>query len=312
MNTTVSQSSYRLTENELALWLKFIEHHVGFVLPITQQSWIKGIIERYLFKLKLENSQFFQQICNNKTLFHQFFDEILIPRTQFFRHQATFDVLSQYAAAWKHQQYLNARFDSKKPAANTLEPDFVAWSVGSATGQEPVSLSLTLAQVFASVAHFKIYASDYHQQALATAKQGKYDIAQMAFIPKDYHTWLQPIPNENRFAISPLLMDGINYFSFNLVQRQSLIPVLPKQCQIIMCQNVLIYFRQFEQRDIIHFLSQYLADEGMLVMGVGEATHINTPSLIKIPSTKVDILVKSNAPTWVKELAIDLGMYKLK
>lgn len=293
-------SSYRLTDAELALWLKFIEYHIGFVLPNSQQNWIKGTIERYLVKLDITHPQFFEQVAQDTALFHQFFDEILIPRTQFFRHPATFELVARYASAWKHQQHLHSAANFKTDKAQ----DFVAWSVGSATGQEPVSMALTLAQVFASVTRFQVWASDYHQQALAVAKLGEYDIAEQASIPTYYHKWLE-VKNTQKFIVQPTLLERINYFSFNLMQRQSALPVQKKQCQIIMCQNVLIYFRQFEQRDIIRFLSQYLADDGIVILGAGEAAQLTSSALIKVANSSVEALVKPTAPTWVSDLIIE-------
>lgn len=303
MTTAVPQSPYRLTETELALWLKFIEHHVGFVLPTSQQIWIKGIIERYLFRLKLQHNEFFLQVTNDRTLFHQFFDDILIPRTQFFRHQTTFDVITRYAEAWKLRQPPSLSTMMPIPAAQVV-PDFRVWSVGCATGQEPISLALTLAQVFTPITRFGIWASDYHQKALASARQGLYDLSQQTFIPSDYHNWLQVKDEKNFTVLSPLL-ERITYFSFNLMQRQIPLPILFKQCQIIICQNVLIYFRQFEQRDIIRFLSQYLADDGILIMGVSEAAQLHNPSLKKLVNTKVDILIKANAPSWISDVLLE-------
>lgn len=316
MSNQSSLPSYRLTDNELAVWLRFIEYQVGFVLPVMQQVWIKGIIERYLLKLKMPQDQFLKKISHDETLLHQFFDEILIPRTQFFRHLPTFEVLAHYATRWKQVYYRQslAELTTFEAVTNTATPNdltvpeltshhFTAWSVGCATGQESVSLALTLSQVFTPVSRFDVWASDFHHQALATAKQGRYDVAEMAFIPHDFFGWLQ-IKQGKHFEALPTLQERIHYFEFNLMQRQKPLPVAAKQCQVIMCQNVLIYFRQFEQRDIIQFLSQYLADDGILIMGIGEAGHINNSGLKKLPSSKVDILVKSDAPEWLMRLPL--------
>ena len=43
----LATDSQRLTTNQLSLWLNYIEHQVGFVLPSSQVNWVKGIIERH-------------------------------------------------------------------------------------------------------------------------------------------------------------------------------------------------------------------------------------------------------------------------
>ena len=42
---------YHLSEQALSLWLNYVEHQVGFILPKSQNNWVKGIIERHMRSL---------------------------------------------------------------------------------------------------------------------------------------------------------------------------------------------------------------------------------------------------------------------
>lgn len=287
---------YHLTDNELMFWLKYIEHQVGFVLPKIQNLWIKGIIERHMRQQRMDNLALLQAVTQDNTIYHQVFDDILIPRTQFFRHTPTFNFIGNYVKAWKLQQYRLLPNDTEL----VILPDFSVWSVGCSTGEEAVSIGLILANQLGIQGIFDVYGSDYHQKALAQANQGSYDISAWQNIPDIYRSWLDR--DKTQLHIKPILQRHLHYFSHNLIHHQTQLPISTNQCQIIICQNVLMYFRQFEQRDIIHYLIDYLADDGILVLGVGEMSQLNHPQLYRLPKSDVNIFVKKNPAQWLEQL----------
>ncbi|WP_152411768.1 CheR family methyltransferase [Moraxella macacae] len=281
--------AYKLTPNELSLWLKYIEHQVGFVLPDAQINWVKTVIERHLAKQSLSTTQFLEKLALDKALYHSLFDDILIPRTQFFRHQPSFALIQQYAKEWTKVYQTSAM-------------PFTAWSVGCSTGQEPVSLLLNLAQELLkhNWREFLVYGSDFRQQSLEVAKQGLYDKSELANIPEIYHNKLQI--SEKKFGLLPDYHRHLQFFSKNLVDKSVFIPLAKRQCQVILCKNVLIYFRQFEQRDILQYLTQFLADDGILLLGVGELTKMQQSKLMRLPLPNLNVFCKKNAPMWVQQL----------
>ncbi|MFW2176923.1 MULTISPECIES: CheR family methyltransferase [unclassified Moraxella] len=293
---------YSLTANELSLWLKYIEHQVGFILPSQQVSWVKGIIERYLLAQQVTSTEFLQQITNDNQLYHQLFDDILIPHTQFFRHLPTFDFVEHYVANWREQYWGHGALANDEPPKSNLpiSPVLTAWSVGCATGQEVVSVALSIAKQLGESGRFKVYGSDFNQQALAYARQGLYEIAESAYIPQRYHAWLKFV-TLGKVQVVDSVRAKLQFFSKNLVDYEQTMPVLPKQCQLILCNNVLIYFRQFEQRDVVQFLLEYLADDGILLLGVGELPQFNHPQLVKLPLSHINGYRKVNAPAWLKQ-----------
>ena len=122
---------YHLSEQALSLWLNYIEHQVGFILPKSQNNWVKVIIERHMRRNALDSTALLQTIVQDATIYHQLIDDILIPRTQFFRHLPTFAFAEAVANAWHLQPQNQQR-------------SFTAWSVGCSTGQEAVTIALCL------------------------------------------------------------------------------------------------------------------------------------------------------------------------
>ena len=288
---------HRLSANQLSLWLNYIEHQVGFVLPPSQVNWVKGIIERHLQSNQMTSTELLEAIAKYPKLYHQLFDDILIPRTQFFRHLPSFDYIAQYATVWQHQQHL--ALAAHAVAAN---PPFTAWSVGCSTGQEAVSIALTLKQCLSVGQDFLVYGSDFHQKSLQRARQGDYDNQELKFIPERFHSLLTI--ETGLFYAKDEVKQRISYFSQNLIETAQPLTVGKKQCQIILCKNVLIYFRQFEQRDIIHALLQYLDDDGILIFGVGELLQLGSLPVMRLPVSTVNAYCKTVAADWVKQLKL--------
>lgn len=282
-------ATYRLSDQALGLWLNYIEHQIGFVLPKSQYNWVKGIIERHMTRMQQDSTALLQAMMHDTALYHQLVDDILIPSTQFFRHIPTFKFAEAYALAWHLQQ-------------QNQQKTFTAWSVGCSTGQEAVTISLCLELALHGVKNFQVFGSDFHQRALAEATLGQYDNDQKRFIPMQYRNYLADI-GHNKFALILRLKSHVHFFSHNLVDLQQVVPLSDGQCQLIVCKNVLIYFRQFEQRDIVHLLTRYLADDGILLLGSGQNLAFNPPNLQKIEHPTINGYCKNVAPSWVKKLA---------
>lgn len=287
----------RLTQNQLTLWLNFIEHQVGFVLPSSQVNWVKGVIERHLQKNQLDSTALLEAVMLDKSLYHALFDDILIPRTQFFRHSPSFALMAQYAKQWQRHPTLDQ--SAKSSSASSL---FTAWSVGCSTGQEAVSMLLTLKDVLPATQTIAIYGSDFHQKSLQQARQGKYTLTELTFIPARFHPMLNI--DKDRFSLPALHQKCLHFFSQNLIDFSQPLPVASKSCQLIVCKNVLIYFRQFEQRDIIKQLMTFLADDGILIFGAGELLQLGDLPLCHLPIPTVNAFCKLEASDWVTQLTL--------
>ena len=83
---------YHLSEQALSLWLNYVERQVGFILPKSQNNWVKVIIERHMRRNALDSTALLQTIVQDATIYHQLIDDILIPRTQFFSASTHFCV----------------------------------------------------------------------------------------------------------------------------------------------------------------------------------------------------------------------------
>ena len=61
---------------------------------------------------------------------------------------------------------------------------------------------------------------------------------------------------------------------------------------VIICQNVLIYFRRWRRREILQELVKHLKPGGILVIGLGEVTDWKCANLKRVMNDEVQAYVK--------------------
>jgi two-component system CheB/CheR fusion protein len=142
------------------------------------------------------------------------------------------------------------------------------WSAGCSTGEEPYSLAMLLAEHLRERVgdyHIKIYGTDVDEDALATARHGVYRLDQLKDVPGQlvdrYFTregQLWRFRREfRRWCI---------FGSHNLAQAPPL-----SHIDLLVCRNVLIYFRNELQERIISRFHYALREGGYLVLGRSES-----------------------------------------
>lgn len=70
------------------------------------------------------------------------------------------------------------------------------------------------------------------------------------------------------WQIIPTLKSQVHFALHNIMDKK--LPTAHLQ-QVIICQNMLLYFRKFDQRDILARLSEKCALDGYIVLAPGEA-----------------------------------------
>ena len=162
---------------------------------------------------------------------------------------------------------------------------FRAWSAGCATGEEPVSMAITFAEV---VSHPELWdslilATDISQNYIDKAKQVQFDINSFRSLNPKHMTqyFLKSQSDSNQFITHPRIKRMIRFSKINL-----LFDEYPSEMDIIFCRNVLIYFKQATISKIINNLKKSLRIGGVLFLGSSESmiNHMDNLELIKLGS----------------------------
>jgi chemotaxis protein methyltransferase CheR len=185
-------------------------------------------------------------------------DAIATKHTSFFREE-------------QHFQFLETRV---LPELRTRAGSIRVWSAACATGEEPVTLAMTLLEALPPVDHarLRLMASDLSRNALAIARAGVYRLERVTTVPrpllrKYFERGLGAQAGLAR--VSAGLRNVIDYRQLNLLEIAS----LGEQFDVIFCRNVLIYFDRAVQQRVISMLERHLAPGGYLFIAHSESLN---------------------------------------
>ena len=155
------------------------------------------------------------------------------------------------------------------------------WCAASATGQEPYSLAMLLAEAGQKIDGWsiEIVATDFSEDALRKARTGLYSQFEVQrglpvsllikYFQKTGGGWL----------VRPELRKRIAFREHNLLNDCRDLGVF----DIIFCRNVLIYFDEPLKNAVLGRLSRQLASDGYLVLGAAETTTGVSPDFMPVP-----------------------------
>ncbi len=180
----------------------------------------------------------------------------LINVTEFFRDQLLFDFL--------REQIIPGMIARARESGKELR----IWSAGCATGEEPFSLAILLAEVLgpeeALQFNIRIFATDVDADAIAFARRGQYPAAALASMPEDlrarYFT-----PTDHGYEVTKFIRNMVIFGEHDLGHRAP----FPRM-DMVVCRNVLIYFTTELQMHTLQAFAFSLRDGGYLVLGNAE------------------------------------------
>ena len=155
--------------------------------------------------------------------------------------------------------------DLRARAGRTLR----IWCSAASTGEEPYSIAMTVAEALGPQAAVRILASDIDTKVLATAQRGVYDAGARGLSPERLrrHFLRGTGSNAGQVRVRPELARGIEFRSFNLMSPSW---SLGEPFDIIFCRNVMIYFDNPTQRQVLQQMHAVLKPQGLLYVGHSE------------------------------------------
>jgi len=163
------------------------------------------------------------------------------------------------------------------------------WSAGCSAGQECWSLAMLLDQTDIPPARrvsWLIFGTDLHEPDLATARTGIYSSSELGNV-RLQHLHACFTPQNEGFSVATHLRDHVEFSLFDLLDSNSTCPPssIFGDFDLILCCNVLIYYRPAHQRQILDKLLDCLTPGGYLVTGETERwIAYSTANLHKLTS----------------------------
>ncbi|KAB2897352.1 MAG: chemotaxis protein CheB, partial [Kofleriaceae bacterium] len=238
--------------------LAIVRERTGHDLSQYKHTAIERRLARRLIVHRLDDLEaYVEYLAANPEEAELLFRELLIGVTHFFRDEDAFLVLRDAAVP----ALLDAR-----PDARALR----AWVAGCSTGEEAYSLAIVLHEVIraragASPVAVQIYATDIDDEAVATARAGRYsqDIEQHVSSERLARYFVR---EDHGYRIKKEIRDTVVFAKHDLINDPPF-----THLDILSCRNVLIYLQPALQRELLPRFHYALGPGGLLVLGVSES-----------------------------------------
>ena len=172
---------------------------------------------------------------------------------------------------FREVELIQALRDEVVPVLRTY-PSVRIWMVGCATGEEVYSLAIMLEEE-GVLRHASIYATDLNEDTLAVARMGAYPLDRVRLYEDAYRRSGGRLALSDYYTVSGRsarfsrsLQSNVTWARHNLVTDASF-----NDFHLIVCANVLIYFRPALQERAHRLFYDSLVRSGYLALGKGES-----------------------------------------
>ena len=197
---------------------------------------------------------YWRQLRTSTDELQEFIEAVVIPETWFFRESEAFSALVRLVT------------EEWQPIA----PNSVLrmLSIPCSTGEEPYSMVMSLLDGGFSPQQLHVDAVDISARALARATRGMYGSnsfrgANLAFRDRYFQ------PTANGYALAEWLRGMVTFRQNNILSSD--FSLCQERYDVIFCRNLLIYFDQSTQEQVMKKLARLLTAGGFLFVGPAEA-----------------------------------------
>lgn len=260
----------KITDKDFNRLGRFIEDKFGIRMPASKKLMLQARLQKRLRELGYNDFQeYVRYIFSNRGRDEilKMIDEVTTNKTGFFREADQFEFL---------QTVVLPELMKLKPRGRIV---ISIWSAGCSTGEEPYSIAIVMAE-FAnkhSGIDFEILATDLSRKVLQEAKLAIYKKKSIEPIPiwlrKKY--LLKSKTGDEIYRLVPEIRAKVKFRRHNLMTADNF---MDKSFDIIFCRNVMIYFEQAKQKQLLMRFYQHLYPGGYLFLGHSETiVNFNLP-----------------------------------
>ncbi len=250
-----------MDDDQFRLWAQLLEQRMGIALPQSRRSFLVTSLGPRMHELGIVDYQsFYDYITAGRQGTFEWeclVDRLTVHETWFFRNEDTLRLLREV--------YLPPRLAQTGEA---LRLD--VWSVGCATGEEPYSLAMVLDQALLASNrdyYLGVTATDVSLPSLSIGRRAVYPRAKLKHVPAALLMRYFTPMDEQHFQINARLRQRVCFTRLNVIDADYG-PV--GLMDVIVCQNLLIYFRREQRITALNRMVEHLRPGGMLILGAGE------------------------------------------
>jgi len=218
---------------------------------------------------------YFNILESNKKEREIFLNSLNISYTEFFRNPLTFAVL---------ERILLPSIVLKR--GNTKQKEIRIWSAACAGGQEAYSLAMLLEEQInggKNKLNYRIFVTDQKGSQVNAAQEGRYVAADLSNLNlKRVNQWFTR--HGDTFTVKNELKKNIDFSIFDLFSDQLSCPPASifGDFDLVICANILFYYKPEYQNKILKKMSDSLAHDGYLVTGETERDRLLKQNYIEV------------------------------
>lgn len=230
---------------------KWVHKELGIDLTAYKPEQLNRRINSLMTRIGVKNLQEYTALIKKDDEQRQkFLDFITINVTEFFRNPELFNEV---------ETLIRDRLLAEKK-------NIKIWSAACSIGCEPYSLAIILKRLKAEN-RATILATDIDNTILGKAKEGKYSDAEVKNVPKDELN--KYFANENKnYLINNEIKSLVTFKKHDLICDN-----YDRNFDLIVCRNVVIYFKNDIKRLIYNKFSASLNPGGLLFVGATESIY---------------------------------------
>jgi chemotaxis protein methyltransferase CheR len=254
-----------LTDAEFGRFRELVENEIGIHLTSVKQALVNARLLARIRELGLGTfHEYYERvIASPHDELIRFINAICTNETRFFREPTQFEYLrSRLAVAWRREADAGRRPRRLR-----------VWSAACSSGEEPYSLAMQLLAGLPPDWSLEIVACDISTKVLERAVAAVYPMERVQEIPNELHKrfLLRGVGSRaGSFRIGPEARAAVKFQRENLVtgELSSL-----GTFDLILCRNVLMYFRPETRRAVVARLLRQLTPTGQLFVGHSESLN---------------------------------------
>lgn len=246
-----------ITEYELDEIRTLIERRSGILFDASRERFFSTRVREHVGAKHLAGgTDLLRKLHASTVEYDALVERLLTQETSFFRYPAVYEALEKKVLPELHMKKF-------WETPRTLR----IWSAGCATGEEPYSIAITVADalMFAEAWNIEILATDISKRALSHAERGVYSGRSLEQLsPRQVENYFSP--SGNGFLVKPRVRRMVSFAPMNLAQA-----VYLGRLDCIFCMNVMIYFSEARRNSLIQHFYEYLEPGGYLFLGHSES-----------------------------------------
>lgn len=272
---TVVKRLPQMEPEQFQQWAALLKERTGMRLPDTRISFLVTNLGMRMRELGINDYQVYydyvktgrEGIIEWDNLVHH----LTVHETRFLRQESVLSLIREKFLPAHHNQC-----ESEPLAINV-------WSVGCSTGEEPYSVAMTIDDHMRSLNchyHLGVTASDISRSSLAHGRKGIYSRQQIKELDSNWLDEYFVITEDDKFQVHENLRKRVCFNHLNILDVGNA-PI--GKMDLIICQNLLIYFDKEQRIQIADTLTKHLQPGGILILGVGELLGWDHPNLQRYP-----------------------------